>query len=634
MGQPIPDPERVLRDMLERIQHRGPDDDGTWTDGRVGLGHVRLSIIDPSPRGHQPFVTGDGRGVLSYNGEVYNFKALRRQLEDEGVVFRSDTDTEVVLNALHRWGPEAAVPRFDGMFALAYYDGRDGVLWLARDRLGIKPLYVAEVDHTIVFASEATALFAHPRVVRRADEHALLNLLLYERFEGTMTAFRGVQAVQPGTLCRVPASRRLTTITYFDVLRDVEPARIAAGGDARFDDQVDRFEELLRSSVHQHMVSDVPLATMCSGGFDSSLVTAFASEVEPDVVAFVADVEGMRGEEARRATLACQALDVELRVVDVDAEAYFRALPRAIQFNEQPLYFAQGAAGMIVAEAIRRDGFKVVLTGDGADELFGGYDYHAAAHRMWRRRRLLAEWLPDNPVTRRLGRRYRRFRRPDLAALAADPLQRTLSRRGRVNPISTLLIDGARRHLREARLFEKLQAAGRVEDRAFLTSSFEDIYIHLGEYLRTTDRMSMSWSIENRVPFLENDLIDFALHLPVSAKYSGGFSKRIVRRLAEKRLPRELIGLPKIGFGMNANLWRGLMPFLHGGRVAELLKWRAADEPDILALLSRQGFYQFRLLGMELWLRLTFDGESPELLSEQLLRLKRDTRDAAGVRPS
>ncbi len=624
MGRPERGGTAIAADMLARIGHRGPDDQGVWAGSGVVLGHVRLSILDPTPRGHQPFVTPDGLGVLSYNGEVYNFKELRVELKREGVAFVSDTDTEVVLHALHRWGPERAVNRLNGMFALAYFDGRDGTLWLARDRMGIKPLYVAERADALVFASEIRALGAHPAVTLQADEHAIVDMLLYERLDGTMTLFRGVRGLPPGALCRIQPSRRCRLRRYFDVLRNVDPARIVANAAEPLRHQVERLDVLLEDSVRRHMVSDVPLATMCSGGLDSGLVTALVRQASPQCVAYVADVEGMEGEEVRRAGLVCDTLQVELRPVEVSIEGFLRALPRALQHNEQPLFFYQGVAGMIVAEQIRRDGFKVVLTGDGADELFGGYDNHVAAYRMWRRRRLHAAWVRNSAFTRALGRLHWRLRPLDLEALAEAPLDKMVIGTPPVRALNVLLIDGARQRLRAARLFSKLGALERLEERAFLTSSFQDIHIHLGEYLRTTDRMSMSHSIENRVPFLENALIDFALHLPVSAKYSGGISKLVIKRLAEQRLPRELVHLPKIGFGMRPAMWSGLMPLLRGGRLAELLKWPSADEPDILALASRQRFYQFRLIAMELWLRATFHGETPESLAEQMLRVRHD----------
>ena len=612
--------------MAGLLEHRGPDDRGVWAGEGVGLGHTRLAILDPSPRGHQPFLTDDATGVLAYNGEIYNFRALRDELSRDGVAFRSETDTEVLLQALHVWGVEAAVARLNGMFAFAYYDRRDGCLWLARDRLGIKPLYVAGYGGGVAFASEMKALFAHPAVALEPDQHALFNLVLYERFDGGLTPYRGVRALPPGALLRIPAVGEPEQISYFDMLRDLDPQRLVAAERDAFASQVDRFEALLRASVGRHMVSDVPLATMCSGGLDSSLVTALAREHHSGLVSYVADVEGVDGEEVRRAGAVAAHLGVPLRVVDVSAEAFFETLPAALQAQDQPLFFSQGVAALLVARDLREDGHKVILTGDGADELFGGYGHHADAYRRWRRLRLRGRQFPLVGLGRLLSRLHSRFAPPDLARLARDPLYEPGGATARVPPLNAALLDGARRQRFEAGLFHRLSPLEREEDRAFLVSSFADLRVHLGEYLRTMDAMAMSQSVENRVPFLDAELVDFALHLPVSAKYAGGTAKRVVHALARKHLPSGVLDLPKIGFGIKPRLWRGTEGMLRGGRVAELLGWQPADEPGILALLRRQPYYQFRLTAMELWLRMTFDGDSPDELSRRLSSL----RDGSG----
>ncbi len=620
------DADRVLGDMLQCIAYRGPDDQGSWLADGVALGHVRLSVIDLTERGHQPFVTADGRGVIVYNGEVYNFRDLRCELELDGIVFRSDTDTEVVLNALHHWGPQAAISRFNGMFAFAYYDTRDRSLWLARDRFGIKPLYMAKAGGTLVFASEQKSLFAHPRFPRRADVHAIINLLLHERFEGTMTPHQGVESVAPGTLLQL-RDGRLTATVYYDVLRDVDPSRIVTAGSFDFEAHSGRFEQLFLDSVLMHLVSDAPLATMCSGGLDSSLITAVVKGVKPDVVSYVADIEGMNRQEVDRARVVCRALGVELRVVDVDIESFYRMLPAALLANDQPLFFSQDVATMLVAEAIRADGFKVVLTGDGADEIFGGYDWHAQIHDRWKRRRIRAKWAPDNVLMRKLGRFVPGLMPVDLDLLARDPFGAAHGDES-VNPLNVMLVDGARRHLRGARLFRKFESLPLHEHRAFLARSFEDVYVHMRERLGSVDRMTMRYSVEARVPFLENGLADFGLHLPVAAKLHRGVTKRIVKRLAEQRLPMEIVHLSKIGFQVAPSMWRGTQEFLRGGKIANLLKWNAGDQDEIFGLLRRHPYYQFRLVAAEMWMRMCFDGESGAELSDGLLQLRRQARAA------
>jgi asparagine synthase (glutamine-hydrolysing) len=612
--------DETLRGMLSEISHRGPDDSGVWHKQGVALGHARLSIIDLSERGHQPFVTDDGLGVMVFNGEIYNYRELRQSLRQEGISFRSETDTEVALYALHTWGPERAVPLFDGMFALAYYDLRDRSVWLARDRLGIKPLFIAKTRNGFVFASEQKALFRHPAIECSLDEHSLLCLLLYERFDGAMTPYRGVETFCPGIISRFRDGSE-TRITYFDVLRDIEADRIAKSGSDDFAVHLDRFESYLRTSVEMHLVSDAPVATMCSGGLDSGLVTAMASKVSPGLVSYVADIEGMNGQELERARAITGSLGVELRRVPVDHETYFRTLPQAIVANDQPLFFSQHVASMVVAKALRNDGFKVVLTGDGADELFGGYPWHAQAYREWRKHAVRAKWIPDNRFTRAVGKRIPGLRPVNIEEETA----RYLTRSHPLNYISDtsniLFVAGAPRTLRQRRLFAKLTGLP-LEDRAFLASSFEDIYVHMRECLNSVDKMTMTHSIEARVPFLENRLIEFGLRLPVSAKFDQGVTKRIIKALARRLLPETVIRLPKIGFTMPPSTWAEAAEFLRGGRVADLLKWPKADQTEILGLAKKRPYYQFRLLACEIWLRTRFEGECTDAIAERLIHFR------------
>ena len=257
----------LVRQMLDKIVHRGPDDAGVWTGDGVGLGLCRLSILDLSERGHQPFLTRNGEGVLVYNGEVYNFPELRTELEACGHLFVSESDTEVVLAALQEWGVEAAVPRFNGMFAFAYYERATHSLWLVRDRAGIKPLYYARSGSLLAFASEAKALFAHPGIPCRPDMHTLITQVIHQRLAGTWTPFENVVSVMPGSMIKF-SDETQTTVTYFDLLHDLDPMRIVRQEKTGIDQLAGEFEEIFRASVTDHLVSDAPLAMMCSGGLD------------------------------------------------------------------------------------------------------------------------------------------------------------------------------------------------------------------------------------------------------------------------------------------------------------------------------------------------------------------------------
>src|SRR5262245_7204983 len=272
--------------MLAPMLHRGPDGRGCWAEDEVALGHLRLSILDLSQRASQPIAAAGGEGVLVYNGEVYNFRALRSELEREGAVFASSGDTEVVLQALLRWGPERAIPRFNGMFAFAFFDRRSRELWLARDRFGIKPLYRAECGGELLFASEPQALLAHPGMTRRPDRLAIASHILRGRQDARLTFFEGVEAIEPGTWWRIGRSGAQRQ-RYYHVLDALDVDRLLA---AKADGTVPRLEALLDESVRLHLASDVPLATICSGGVDSSLIAACASRHQRDLRCYVAEI--------------------------------------------------------------------------------------------------------------------------------------------------------------------------------------------------------------------------------------------------------------------------------------------------------------------------------------------------------
>ena len=413
---------------------------------------------------------------------------------------------------------------------------------------------------------------------------------------------------------------QLSRTTYFDVLHEIDPAQIRRHQHQDFADQLAQFESLLAQSVKMHLVSDAPVATMCSGGLDSSLVTSFAAEYLPDLVSYVADIEGMGRQEVKRAQLVADALGIELRPISVDRKVYFDTLPEAIVANDQPLFFSQCVAANVVAKAIRADGFKVVLSGDGADELFGGYRWYVEAYRYWRNMQLRANWVPNTRLTRALGKRLPSLRPVNIDEEITDYYTQGHPINYVSNTKNMLFVAGAARSLRPWHLFKKLEGLPLAE-RGFLAASFEDFYVQMREYLNSIDKMTMHHSIEERVPFFENQLIRFGLDLPVSAKYHSGKTKHIVKSLAHKRLPEEIINMPKIGFNVAPSMWKGTAAFLRNGRIAELLKWPDKDQDEIIALVQRRPYYQFRLLSCEIWLRTRFDGEGPEEISATLQKM-------------
>jgi len=602
--------------MLHTVLPRGPDHHGISIRESLGFGHARLSILDLNERGNQPFMTRDGQGMLVYNGEVYNYRCLRQELQQQGVEFFTETDTEVVLQALHTWGPVNAIPKLNGMFALAYTDFRDGAVWLTRDRLGIKPLFVAQTPDKYLFASEQKALLAHPEVCADIDVHSTLSLLLYERFNDTETPYQAISNFPPGTYLKIRGNR-IDSGTYFEVQRDINIAAIADSSRS-FTDASQTFENALIESVEKHMVSDAPLATLCSGGLDSGLVTAIAAKHNKQLVSYVADMEGMQGEEHRRATLIANDLGTELRRIPVGQEEFLRALPHAIAANDQPLFFAQEVALFLIARQMRADGFKVVLSGDGADELFGGYTWYTDEYRRWARLSMRARWLPEGSLMQKLGRFVPALRPPDLNreianyTLTGHPVEYVAT------SFNMAPVGGMTRTLRQRGLFESLHELP-LPERAFLARNLEDVHVHMRESLNAKDKVTMHHGIEGRVPFMENALIQLGLNLPVAHKYYRGTRKALIDQMAQKWLPHQVLNLPKIGFNAPPVMWRNTLDFLKEGHVARLLKWPRDKHDDIVALLGPRRYYCFRLLGSELWLKLHLDRTPPDELAEQLI---------------
>ncbi|MCA9219533.1 MAG: asparagine synthase (glutamine-hydrolyzing), partial [Planctomycetales bacterium] len=366
----------ILQRMTDAIAHRGPDGEGHWIEGNVGIGHRRLAILDLSPAGHQPMVSADHRYVLSYNGEIYNFRELRCELEAAGYWFRSKTDSEVALNALAEWGVRA-IERFNGMFALAFWDRKARTLLLARDRYGIKPLYVSQQRETFAFGSEQKAILARPDFERRLDKPALLEYFTFQNIFTDKTLLEDVSLLPPGHYaeldlnCTKPVLRR-TQYWDFDFQEPSEPV-----SDAEYREELDR---LFRQAVNRQLVTDVELGSYLSGGMDSGSITAIAAKSFPYLKTFTCgfDLSSASGielgfDERVKAEAMSYQFKTEHYEMVLKAGDMERVLPRLAWHLEEPRvgqsypnYYAAQLASKFV---------KVVLSGAGGDELFGGYPW-------------------------------------------------------------------------------------------------------------------------------------------------------------------------------------------------------------------------------------------------------------------
>ena len=591
------------RRMVDAMPHRGPDGRGAWSDGPVALAHARLAVRDLTDAAAQPIASPGGEGVLVYNGEVYDDGALREELERGGATFRGTGDTEVVAAAIARFGVEAAVRRFDGMFALAWWDARERTLWLARDRFGTKPLHVAVGPSRVAFASELRGLAALEPL--RPDMLEVVRRFFPFRVDEERPPFQGVENVLPGELWRV-TERSVERRTWCDVATEVDVDRLLAA-DGSPPEWERRIEEVVSRAVHAHLASDAPVAAFTSGGVDSNLVASYALERLPGLVGYTADTESPASEVVATRAMA-EALRLPLRVVRVDRASYLRAWPESVEALEHPATHASLPAALLVARAARADGVKVALTGEGSDELFGGYDFFQRTRRQWTE--ASSWWRRRTHGGRRLARH-----------LGDVPFRYQLVRG---EPASHLRLQAALAPQEETRARDLLKRLERVEpagDRAFLANCLDALRRHLGWILLRHDRVGMAASIEARVPFLSNRVADLALHLPVRAKVRGDVGKWALKRVAARRLPRVRVYARKVGFDMPEGHHRGATALLRGGAVPDLFRWSRAAFDDLVPRIEADPIARHQTVGFELWARLFVRGESAASLSERLLAI-------------
>jgi asparagine synthase (glutamine-hydrolysing) len=603
--------EEVVERMLAPIEHRGPDGRGVVCRDDLALGAVRLSILDLTDAGNQPFVDQATSNVLAYNGELYNWHELGEELRRQGASFVSRCDTEVVLKAFLHWGVDAAVERFRGMFAFAYFDRRARTLWLGRDRLGIKPLYFSELDSgAVVFGSEIKAILAHGGVSAEPSVSAAIAYVLRDYVEGEQTFFRRIRALPPGCVCRVDETSA-TTRRYFDVVDDLDLDRLRT--DRRSADRAAAdVNSVLLDSTRRHLASEAPVSALCSGGLDSSLLTAMSAGLRPELTAYVADVSDAKPE-ARRAERVADLLGVPLHRVPVSYQDFLRTWPWAVWHSDQPLVFSSDPALLSVCRRCREDGVKVVLTGEGADEVFCGYPWVTRAFHEWQR----------------FGRRERvrlgfASRRESRAASAAQLWESTFANYPPAEAERALrdraALAGGTPGERQARLQEKLSSVLPLRERGLLAASLNSMYGHLAALLHRADRMGMAASVECRVPYLDDVVVEHGLHLPLRYRYHRGTGKWILKHVARRWLPSDVVFAPKWGFATSRSTYAFAGPLLEDGFAADILEWPRHLRPAMIAaaVSAPKPFVLYSLANLELWGRIFVLGQDPGALEALL----------------
>jgi asparagine synthase (glutamine-hydrolysing) len=534
----------VVETMTSTLRHRGPDDADTWQSEGVALGHRRLSIVDLSPLGRNPMTYQD-RYWITYNGEIYNFRTLRGELERAGYRFRSQTDTEVILASYDHWGA-ACLQRFVGMFAFALWDIARGEMFLARDRVGKKPLYYAEYGARVAVASELKAIAADPRFPRIVDPRAVAQYLRYGYVPAPLSIYAHARKLPPGHYAIVRRGA-VETFRYWDPV----PIADAAAAINDVENAERRLEELLRDAVGLRMLADVPVGAFLSGGIDSSLVVALMQEQSASPVkTFTIRFDDPAFNEADHAAAVARHLKTDHYEQTCDARQMLEVVDLLPDAFDEPFADSSAIPTYLVSK-IARQRVTVALSGDGGDELFFGYP------RYWHH--MNTSWVLTTPPS---------IRRAAAAVIGAVP-RRTFRRAAHV-----LRSEGGDRYERFISWWSADEVRRLTGDEPERSAAYEDVERranHVDENLRPTlldlvtylpedilakvDRASMQVSLETRCPLLDHRVVEFALGLPLDLKWQSGTTKWLLRRLLYRRVPPALVERPKMGFGVPLTSW-------------------------------------------------------------------------------
>jgi asparagine synthase (glutamine-hydrolysing) len=547
----------ILRGMMELIHHRGPDGGGEYISGPVGLGHRRLSIIDLETGG-QPISNEDGSVWVVYNGEIYNFSELRGDLKNRGHKFRSDSDTEVIVHLYEEFGVES-VSHLRGMFAFALWDELNQILFLARDRVGVKPLYYVNTGDAFLFASEIKSLLVDPSVKRLINWRAIDRFLTYYYLPGKETLLKGVYKLDPGHYLTI-RNGKVTAQEYWD-LRFEKNSRFTS-----FEESVEALRDLLRRTVKDHMISDVPVGVLLSGGVDSTGILRYAVEqAQKPIHTFTVGFSGAEfADERPYAKLAAKKYGTQHSEITFTANDFRDFLPKYAWHMEEPVCEPPGVALYFVSHLAQQSSVKVLLSGEGGDEAFGGYQNYRnlilfeSLKSAFRRIKGVLRFgfrALEQAGWQRIGR-YRN--------LVDLPLEHYyLSRTAATNsPFNLMKQDLYTKEFNEAmatqlpysttrRLFEKVNGQSSLNRMLYVDTKTwlpDDLLVK-------ADKMTMATSVELRVPLLDFQVLEFAASLPQRFKVHGWSTKRILKACLEDSVPREILNRKKTGFPVPYERW-------------------------------------------------------------------------------
>ncbi|NOZ51527.1 MAG: asparagine synthase (glutamine-hydrolyzing) [Gammaproteobacteria bacterium] len=566
----------IVEQMAVQIRHRGPDDAGVWLneEGDLALAHRRLSILDLTPAGHQPMISPCGRFTLIYNGEIYNHQSLRADLENEGGHFdwRGHSDTETLLAALRHWGVEKTLQRLNGMFAFALWDSTERRLFLARDRMGEKPLYYGNNGGCFLFGSELKSFKAHPHWQAAVDRNVLALYMRHNYVPAPWSIYQGINKLSPAHFVVVrEGGQQISEPQCYWNLAEITEQGSAMRAKGHTEMLVDELDTLLRDAVHSRMAADVPLGAFLSGGFDSTIVAALmqAQSIQP-IKTFTIGFHEQGYNEAVHAKAVAKHLGTDHTELYVTPEEAIAVIPRLPTIWDEPFSDSSQIPTLLVSELARKH-VTVSLSGDGGDELFCGYGRYKQGRQIWQVLRLLPVPLrqsvaflmkifPGAPLEYLFRLLPKRFQIPHLADRLPKLAEVVKVKSGEAYYHRQMshwkepdrLVLGA---IEPQTIFNRSEQHPKLADFREQMMYLDSMTYLPDDNLAKVDRASMAVSLEARVPLLDHRVVEFSWKVPMSLKYRDGKGKWLLREVLYRYVPRELMERPKMGFGVPIEHW-------------------------------------------------------------------------------
>ena len=617
----------VDQKVLSILNHRGPDDNGFYQDQNIYLGQTRLSIQDLSDNGHQPMISDDGNIVLIYNGEIYNFRELRSEIECEGVSFRGSSDTEVILRLYEKYGNDF-LSKLNGIFALSIWNKRDKNLLIARDHFGVKPLYYTNTNKDFTFSSEIKAILElKSNTFNEIDYTSIISHLTYMWSPGPNTMFENIKKLEPGTAMILKDSKIIKKWQYYDISFDNVNKKISQ------EDAIFKTRSLMKEAVKRQLISDVPVGAFLSGGLDSTSIVAFAKEhyipnnLETYTIDFEGEAKSIEGSpgDIFYAKRAAEYLDVKLNILKVNP-AMISDIKDMIYYLDEPQADPAAINTMLISQYAKKNNIKVLLSGTGGDDIFTGYRRHFAVNNekywSWLPNYLkksisknISFFSPNSDMKRRLIKLMQYISLEDKERMASyffwinPELLRCILHEKTKNKIVDFDVSNP--------LIHTLSQLPENTDRLNKMLYLEMKHFLCDHNLNYTDKMGMSSGVEIRVPLLDKELVEFSATLPINMKQRGSTGKWIFKKAMEGMLPNELIYRPKSGFGVPLRQWMksNLKEYVNDILSSHSLKNRMIFDQDGLERLRKldqenkidASYTLFAIVCMETWYQLFID---------------------------